>query len=58
MQWWHKKKQEPKEAPPGFVGHKCGRCGKGWQTIDGYMDHHCEAANGLTPRDVGFVLRS
>jgi hypothetical protein len=59
MAWWHKKNpEELKEAPAGFVSHKCGRCGKGWQTVDGYMGHHCEAAGGLTPREPGFVLRS
>ena len=36
----------------------CGPCGQGFQTNDEFLDHKCEKADGFTPRDPEYVVKT
>ena len=37
---------------------KCGPCGKEFKTFEEYLDHKCEKAEGFTPRDQEYVIKT
>ena len=37
---------------------KCGPCGKEFKTFGEYLDHKCEKADGYTPRDKEYVIKT
>lgn len=38
--------------------HKCGPCGKEFKTEKGYLEHACVAAEGATPKEVDYLVKT
>lgn len=38
--------------------HTCGPCGKSFKTEKGYLEHACEKAEGATPKEIAYLVKT